>query len=135
MDWETLVDDMIDDGQKLQERLREKGFVFDAAAWLKPSEDGRWLFYVISPLVRSEGRSKAYRLLHPLVRQMPQPFWIDPLEIKLIDPDNPIAKDLLAIQHRAPGPHVSPMRWGGTRIGNMSLEGAYLYSLPSTATA
>ena len=52
-----------------------------------------------------------------------------------VDPDNPVAKDVLAIQHRAPGPRLCPIRWDGTLVGNMSIEGAYLYPLPSTATA
>jgi hypothetical protein len=135
MDSDTLVDELIDSGRKLLEHLREKGFAFDAAAWLQASEDGRWIFYLVSPLVTSEGRSAAYGLLHPLVREMPQPFWIDPLEIRLIAADSPIATDLLAILRRTPGPRAVPVRGGGQRLGNLSVEGAYLYPLPSTAAA
>src|SRR5262249_44157866 len=101
--------------------------------WLKASEDGRWRFYLVSPVVDAEGLPKAYRRLHTLVRQMPGPFWIDPLEIKLIGPDNPIAKDVLAIHTRAPGPRVSPIRWSGRSLGNITIEGAYLYPLPAAA--
>ena len=77
----------------------------------------------------------------PLVLEQPvlhlqgvaeKPLRIDPLEIKLIGPSNPIAQDVLAILRRAPGPRVSPIRWRGTRLGNVSVEGAYLYPLPVT---
>src|SRR5947209_20101459 len=112
MDTDTLVENLIDDGQKLVERLPQDGFEVTAAFWLKASEDDKWYFYIVSPVVDTEGLAKAYRRLHPLVRAMSQPFWIDPLEIKLIGPSNPIAQDVLAIHSRAPGPRVSPIRWG-----------------------
>jgi hypothetical protein len=133
MDTDTLVENLIDDGRKLVEELPQRGFEVTAAFWLKASEEGKWYFYIVSPVVDAEGLAKAYRRLHPLVRKMPQPFWIDPLEIKLIGPNNPIAQDVLAIHSRAPGPRVSPIRWGGKKLGNVSIEGAYLYPLPVTA--
>ena len=132
MDTESLVDNLIDDGQKLAEEVSQRGFPVTAAFWLRASEDDRWYFYIVSPVVDKEGLAQAYRRLHPLVRGVPEPMWIDPLEIKLIGPSNPIAQDVLAIHGRAPGPRVSPIRWGGKRLGNISVEGAYLYSLPVT---
>lgn len=130
---ETLVDNLIDDGERLVKHLPPRGFEVTTAFWLKSSEDGEWYFYIVSPLVDTEGLANAYSRLHTLVRAMPQPFWIDPLEIKLIAPDNPISRDVLAIHGRAPGPHVCPIRWGGKRLGHVSVEGAYLYPLPATA--
>jgi len=134
MDTDTLVENRIDDGQKLVEELPQGGFDVTAAFWLKASEDGKWYFYIISPMVDTEGLAKGYRFLHPLVRAMPQLFWIDPLEIKLIGPSNPIARDVLAIHNRIPGPRVCPVRWGGKMLGNMSIEEAYLYPLPVTTS-
>jgi hypothetical protein len=131
MDTDTLVERRIDDGRKLVERLPLEGFDVRAAFWLKASEDGKWRFYIVSPAVEAEGLAGAYRRLHPLVRAMPQPFWIDPLEIKLIGLRSPIAQDILAIHARTPGPNVCPIRWGGRRLGDVSVEGAYLYTLPA----
>ena len=113
MDTDTLVENLIDDGQKLVAELPQHGLEVVAAFWLKPSVDGKWYFYVVSPVVDAEGLIKAYRRLHPLVRARPQPSWIDPLKIKLIGPSNPIARGMLAIPGRAPGPRVGPLRWGG----------------------
>ncbi|HLN26739.1 MAG TPA: hypothetical protein VK395_03285 [Gemmataceae bacterium] len=132
MDTESLVEKLIDDGEKLVERISLGGFPVTAAFWLRASENERWYFYIVSPLVDDEGLAQAYRRLHPFVWGVSEPLWIDPLEIKLIGPSNPIAQDVLAIHRRAPGSRVSPIRWGGKMLGNLSVEGAYLYPLPVT---
>jgi hypothetical protein len=132
MDTDTLVDELIDDGKKLAEELPQHGFEVAAAFWIKPSEDGKWYFYLVSPIVDAEGLAKAYRRLHPLVRAIPHPFSIDPLEIKLIGPSNPIAKDVMAIHGRILLSGVSATRWGGKQLGNVSIEEAYLYPVPAT---
>jgi len=125
MDTDTLVESLIDDGQKLVEALSLHGFEVAAAFWLKASEDGKWNFYIVSPAVDAEGIAKAYRRLHPLVRAMPQPFFIDPLDIRLIGPTNPIARDVMAI------PDVRRLRWNGKWLGNVSIDDAYLYAMPA----
>src|SRR5438309_1912675 len=130
MDTDTLVENRIDYGQKIVEELPQHGFEVMAAFWVKASENGKWYFYIVSPVVDAEGLTKAYRLLHPAVRAMPQPFWIDPLQIKLIGPSNPLARDVMAILSRVSGPRVGPIRWKGTYLGNLSIEGAYLYPVP-----
>ena len=53
------------------------------------------------------------------IRQLREPRWIDPLEIRLIGPSHPIAKDVLAIHQTACGPKTSPIRWSGSRLGNL----------------
>jgi hypothetical protein len=133
VDPDARVENRIADGQRVLEYLPQNGFAVAAGLWLKPSVDGRWHFYLVSPVVDAEGLPKAYGRLHTLIRQMPGPVGIDPLEIKLIGLENPIAKDVLAIHTRAAGPRVSPMRWGGRSLGNRIIEGAYLYPLPAVA--
>jgi hypothetical protein len=133
MDTITLVENQIHDGKKLIDELPRHGFDVTTAFWLHASDEDRWRFNILSPPVDSEGLSQAYRRLHPLVRAMPQPFYIDPLAIKLIEPDHPIAKDILDIHRRSSGSQMCAIRWGGTRLGSVSIEGAYLYPLPVTA--
>lgn len=113
MDTDTLVDNLLGDGQKLVEDLPRRGFEVTAAFWIKPTVDGKWRFYIVSPVVDAEGSLEAYGRLHPLVRAMPQPLRIDPLKIKLIGPTHPIAKDVLAIDRRAARPQEGPIRWPG----------------------
>src|SRR5437870_794508 len=100
MDTESLVESLVDDGQKLVEEVSQCGLPVAAAFWLMASEDARWYFYIVSPVVDDEGLAQAYRRLHPLVRRMREPLGIDPREIKLIGPSNLIAHDVLAILHR-----------------------------------
>jgi hypothetical protein len=129
----TLVEKMLEDGGKVVEKLLEFGFDLTSAFWLQTSEDGKWRFYIVSALVESEGPIKAYKRLHPLVHALPDDSSVDPLQIKLIGPTNPMARDVLAIQRQSRNANGSPMRWGGTRLGEMSIDDAYLYPLPFTA--
>jgi hypothetical protein len=131
MDTVTLVKDLLDDGQKLVVELLQRGFEMIAAFWLKASDDDRWYFYLVSPVVETEGIAQAYGRLHPLVRAMPQPLGIDLLKIKLIGPSDPIAQDVVAIQNRSPRPGGFPFRWKGRQLGNKSIDGVYIYPLPA----
>lgn len=135
MDTVTLVNDMIGDGQKVVERLVRDGFEVTTAFWLKDAENGQWYFYVASPVVEQERLPRGYSRLHTIIRRMPQTHCIDPLEVKLVGRDEPITKDVLAVHQRSPGPAVCPIRWGGTRLGNVSVEGAYLYPLTITSAS
>jgi hypothetical protein len=132
MDPNTLVENLLEDGWRLVEELAQRGFEVIAACWLQTSDDGKWSFYIVSPVVEAEGSIQAYRKLHPLLYSTPQPFAIQPLKIKLIGPSDPIARDVLAALARAGGPQRGPIRWRGTWLGNLSIEGAYLYLPPVT---
>jgi len=129
MDTESLLENQIDAGQKLLELLPQSGIAVAAAFWLTASVDCRWRFFLVSPVVDVEGLIKAYRRLHLLTQQMAGALFIDPLGIKLIGLDDPIAKDVLAIW----GPRVSPVRWSGRSLGNVIIEDAYLYPPPGAA--
>ena len=51
MDTEILVDDRIEDGQRLVSQLVRDGFAVVAAFWIKPSEEELWQLYIASPSV------------------------------------------------------------------------------------
>jgi hypothetical protein len=135
VDTTTLVSDLIEDGRRIIEQLPQRGFEVTAAFWLKKAEDGEWRFYVVSPVAEPGRLNHAYAQLFTLIRQMPEPHWIDPLEVRLLRPSHPLAQDVLAIYSRTPGPKASPIRWGGNVLGNVSVDGAYLYPLPATAVS
>jgi hypothetical protein len=135
VDTTTLVGEMIEDGRRIVEQLPQDGFEVTAAFWLKKAEDGEWRFYVVSPVAEPGRLNDAYSRLHTFIRRMPEPHWIDPLEVRLLRPSHPLAKDVLAIHQSATGPKASPIRWGGTMLGNISVEEAYLYPLPAMASS
>jgi hypothetical protein len=132
---DSLVDDQIKDACNLLTRLHQQGFAVDAAAWFQASAIGRWSLYIVSPLVASQGATEAYKQTHALVREIPQPFSINVFCIKLTAPDHPIAKDLAAIISRPPAAPTCPIRWPGIHIGSMSIEGAYVYRVPTSVSA
>lgn len=134
MDTNVLVGELADDGRKLLERLAQEGFDVTAAFWVRSDEDGAWRFYIASPAADGWGVTEAYRRVHAAVRGMLPPFWVDPLEIKLIGAEHPVTKDVLAIHERAAGNQGYPIRWEGSRLGNLSVDGAYLYPLAAAVT-
>ncbi len=134
MDTTTLVSDMTEDGRRIVEHLTQDGFEVTAAFWLKKAEDSQWYFYIASPVAESEHLNEAYSRLFLLIRRMSPPLWIDPLEVRLIGSSNPLARDVLAIHHGAHGPKERPIRWGGTQLGNVRVEEAFLHPLVAAAS-
>jgi hypothetical protein len=134
MDTTALVKDMIEDGKRIIEQLTHDGFEVTTAFWLKKADNSRWYFYVVSPLWEKEGSFVGYQQLHTSIRRL-GPEWIDPSEVRLIGPTNPIARDVLAAHRRTAGTKASPTWWGGTHLGNVTVEDAYLYPLPAVASS
>ncbi len=135
MDTTTLVSDLTENGQRIVEQLPQGGFEVTAAFWLKKAEDGQWYFYIVSPLAEIEKKGNAQSRLFTIIRQMPEPHWINPLEVRLIGPNHPLAKEVFAIRDRVPGPKERPIRWNGWIHGTVSFEGAYIYPLPAMASS
>jgi hypothetical protein len=63
-------------------------------------------------------------MLYACLSRIPDP-WVSLSEVKLIQASNPIAKDAMAARDRQPGP--LPVRFRGNRLGNLSIEEAYIY--------
>lgn len=130
MDQGSLVEMQIDDGAKVVEKLREGGFDVTAAWWMKASEEGEWFLYIASKQVDEIGIAASYRKAHSLIRALGQ-LWVDRFEVKLVGPENPITQDVLAILNRFQDRFIT--RYGGKKLGNVSIDGAYFYPLPATA--
>lgn len=122
MDKGTLVEKQIEDGRLLIDRLRAEGVSVTAAAWIKESESGWWYLYLATPLVGPGGaKTPAYRRVNAVLREMAEPLWVEPLDIKVVGPDSPVGKALHELQQRYPG------RYGGPTLGGLGIEGAYIY--------
>jgi hypothetical protein len=126
VDQTTLVDEKVRDGKRLLDQFSETGFPVIAAGWIRETDRYYWHLYVVSPVVDTEGKGPAYRRIHPLLRQMPQPFSIAPLsEVKALGPHEPLAKAMLDLQRRYPG--RSYFHFGGSQFGGVAVEVVYLY--------
>jgi hypothetical protein len=116
----------IDGGKALIDYLRDTGFDVTVSGWTKPSEEGDWSLYIASRDVDDRGLAAAYRALYAATQAKPE-FGIDPFEVKLIDRQNPIAKDLLDIQ--GTGTSRTATRSRRPRLGPLSVEETYVYSI------
>jgi hypothetical protein len=123
----TLVEMQIKDGQRLIDRLTREGIAASAACWAKETESGDWYLYLATPLVSVDGSKRpAYRRVNAVIREMQKEgFWVDPFEIKVIGPHEPMAADVAA--HRNAGPAKIPTRMGGGRLGEVAVEEALIY--------
>jgi hypothetical protein len=134
-----LVDEQLRDGWRLVERLARDDFGVTAAGWLKTSEEGRWYLTIASPFVDREGPGKAYRHVHALVREMPPPFAIAPLDVKLVGARSQLAQSAAKVERDLPVKVLT--RYRGPDLGKLAADDAYIYpasllaSPPSAATA
>lgn len=124
MDSDALVEEKIDEGRRFVAQLRLKNFDTTAALWVKTSDEGRWFLYVVSKAFVERGAAAAYRDAYGILREM-QPSWLSFSEIKLVGPDNPLARDVVALRDRHTG--RMPTRYRGTALGNLIIEEAYIY--------
>jgi hypothetical protein len=127
MDQALLVEQHIDDGQELIDLLIKDGFDVSAAAWVKPSEEDRYLLYLVSKEVDARGLSAAYRAIHPVLGNLHDP-WVSLADMRLVGPTNPIGADLMELNRKYPG--RSPTRTRRPQLGGMSIDEAYVYPTP-----
>jgi hypothetical protein len=124
MDTELLVDNRIEDGQKLMAELAIAGFDVSVAFWVKTSEEELWFLYIGSKSVEPSKIGDAYRTVYACLTKLPDPS-VSMSEVKLIQASNPIAKDAIAARDRQPA--RLPLRFRGKSLGNLSIEEAYIY--------
>ncbi len=123
----TLVDGQLKEGQRLIDRLAREGVPVTAAAWVKESESGDWYLYLATPLVgEGGGKRAAYHRVNEVIRAMQQEgFGMDPFAKKVVGPNDPLARDLVAYRDGRPGGPATPFR--GSRLGDLAIEEAYIY--------
>lgn len=124
MDQSTLVGNQIDDGRRFVERFAADGNPVQAAFWVKTAEEGLWFLYVATELMDREGPAASYRAVRASLGTLGE-SGVSSSEIKAVSPNNPIAKDVLAIMARHPGRLVT--RYGGNSLGSMAVEQVYIY--------
>ncbi len=131
-----MVSEQTDRGKRLIEALAAAGFDVRVAFWAKPTDDGTWFLYLAYTLVDDKGPSVAYRIVHDVLRKMPD-LWIDPLEIKVLGLNDSLTEAALAVTRpkvpdrpfavRNPKPYPGMTWFGGSSLGGVSIDGAYIY--------
>jgi len=115
----------IDGGKLFVTALQQAGFDVTVSGWTKSSEEGAWYLYIGSKDVDERGSADAYGTGYSVLQANPD-FGIDPFEVKLVGPANPIARDLLDI--RGTGAAALATRSRRPRLGHMSVEETYVYA-------
>jgi hypothetical protein len=126
MDTVALVEQQIDEGQRLIDRLVEEGIVIRAACWVKPYEKDRWLLYIVTPL-RDEKGPEAYGEVLRVFRSLGA-VWMDSADIRLVGESHPLAHELSGRLKRYTG--QVPPQFPGIQLDVVgTAEDAYIYPL------
>jgi hypothetical protein len=143
MDQDTVVSEQTESGKRLIESLATAGFEVRVAFWAKPTDEGKWFLYLASPFVDDKGPAAAYDLVLGVLRKRPD-LWIDPFEVRVVGLNDSLAKAALGVTMpkvpdspfavRNPRPYPGMTRFGGSTLGGVSIDGAYIYppSQPGT---
>ncbi len=123
----TLVEMQIQNGHRLIDRLVREGIAVIAACWVQESESGDWYLYLATPLVGEDGATiLAYRRVNTVIRTMQKEgILIGPIDIKVIGPHDPIARDVVASLGGQPPRTLT--RYRGGRLGELAFEEAFVY--------
>jgi hypothetical protein len=128
-----LVDEQIEDGQKIVDHLVAEGIELTAVCWvrLQESEEHEWKFYIISEKFEGsmDARLAVYEALHKM--PLPESPWITTFTLCLAGLNAPVAKEVLDFQARYPGRKWLP----GANIRFKTIEQAYIYPLPAKRPA
>ena len=136
MDQDVLVNEQTESGKRLIKRLAESGFDVRLAFWAKPTDDGKWFLYLVSPFVDEKGALAAYLLVHDVMRKLPDP-WIDSMDVKVVRVKDSLAEAASALVRpkvsnspyavQPPKPFPGMTRFRGSSLGGLSFDGALVY--------
>lgn len=124
MDQSTFVENQIDDGRRFVERFAADGHPVQAAFWVKTAEEGLWFLYLATAIVDQAGPSAAYRAVQSSLQKL-EGTSLSMAEVKVVSPNNPIARDILAVMARYPEQLAT--RFGGKTLRSMAVEQTYIY--------
>lgn len=123
MDSELLVESELKDGQVLINQLAKDNFEVAVAFWARNAEDDPWQLYIASPCVDENRLGLASKRVFESLGKLFDP-WITPLDIKLINEANPIARDAVQLRLRSSSP---PSRVRVKQLGTLSNLEVYIY--------
>ena len=125
MDTDLLVDNKIEDGEKLIRQLIRDQFEVTVAFWVKRTEEGLWHFYIASSSVATEKLNEAYRIVYAALEKIPG-CSVSPSEINIITRMDPICRDAVALRDRYPSRELTKPYYG-QRIGNLDTVELHIY--------
>lgn len=139
----TLLTEQIDAGTRLIDELEVRNFDVGLAFWAFPTDDEKWFLYLVSNEVGDLGPAAAYRTLHGILRQIPD-LWIQPLEVRLLDPRDSLATDVLSAAQRKhpvspfaipiPKPYPGPTWLGPATVAGIDMDEIRVYPVRTSVS-
>lgn len=127
MDQIVLVESEFADGQQFLEELVQRGEDIRAAGWVKMLNRSTWHLYLALPGVNKKGAAvDAYTRILPVLRDRPHPLLFSWSSVSVIDAKDPMAVAMADFERRYPG-RRSVLPYRSDRLGNVEIEGAYIY--------
>jgi hypothetical protein len=130
MDQAILVKERVTAGQRLIESLRDKKFGLTGACWAKLDDDSGWLLFLISPDVATQGVRPGYTLIRATLSELETRTdafeRIDPLTVRLVSEDYPLAAGVLR-HYSNRHPDSGPTWHMGDTLSFVAVERAYIY--------
>lgn len=128
MDQGPLVREQIEAGEKLIADFSAYKPVA-AAFWAKESDGGNWYLYLASDQIDDSTTNADYG---EVLRLVGQQVWLDPFQVKVIGSDNRVARAVLEFIWKSH--NLVPSRCFSPRFGDLSVDEAYIYAVPTTAS-
>lgn len=123
MDQSTLVGNRISDGRRFVERFVVDGNPLLGAFWTTEDE-GAWYLFLVTDTVERAASTDIYRAVHASLDKLGDEG-LAGSDIKVLAPNDPVAKDVLALAARFP---KSLARWlGGRLLGGAWFDEIYIY--------
>lgn len=131
-----MVNPELAGGWRLIDALIGRAIQIDVALWARLSGEEKWILYLASPQVGSDGAASVYRLVHALLRDAPE-WGVDPFSVIVLDVNHQMAKAAAEIiKPKVAGgpfavpnskPHRGMTRFQGRSLGGIHVDGAYIY--------
>jgi len=127
MDRKILVNEYIEEGKSLIEKLDKKKFPVVAALWFYFSDQDEWKLLVATEKIDKEGPIASYKIIQDVLEDKNiKNLNLD--NISIISPsDNLISILKSAIKTSAQG--ISGIRFTANTINNVFIEDAYIYRI------
>ena len=125
MDHEILVEEVIEEGRRLIERISEEPLPIEVAAWIKQRESRVWTIHIGASSPRLKDAGESARVVLRALAKMTDPS-ICLIDIELRDMSNIVPADLLKIRDRYPSMVATKLKTK-RKIGNIETRGLYLY--------
>lgn len=125
---ELLVNERIDAGRKFVEKFNEFKAI-DVAFWVVTPDSENAFLYIASDGINDSNFDVAYGEVLELVKKLEPTdrMWVDPFQIKVVNPKEPIAQAALDVSAQGRMPTWLGPSHHGISLGDTPVERAYIY--------